>query len=476
MISKDYSEFLARKAPRPLSCGIEPSQMHDALFDYQRAVVDFCIRQGRSSLFLDTGLGKSACILEWCEQMALASNGFALILTPLAVAKQFEREAVKFGYQCRVVRDASDVRPGINVCNYERLDLLDVAAFGAVALDESSILKSFAGKTTRSLIDRFQDTPYRLCATATPAPNDHMELGNHAEFLGIMRAQEMLARWFINDTSTASQHWRLKRSAVHDFWDWVASWARCAETPADLGFDASRFVLPPMEVVRHATYGDMRAPAGSLFLEDLSSTNMHEVKRQTADARAEAAASLVSAEPSEPWLVWVDTDYEANAVKARMRDAVEVRGSMSPEAKEAAIERFLTSGCTLITKPAIAGMGLNFQHCARMIYVGRSFSYEQFYQSVRRCWRFGQARSVQVHIIVAEGEDQIGRVIDRKAEDHRKMKRAMAESMNRASYTGHRHAKIKYNPTHIGRLPSWLMSSASTTPTVEIGQRSMAIV
>lgn len=459
-ISPDYAAFLASKAPRPVATGIDPAPMHDALFDYQRACVDFCIRQGRAALFLDTGLGKSACILEWCGQMARASNGYALILTPLAVAKQFEREAAKFGYECRVVRDKSEVAPGINVCNYDRINLLDVSVFGAVALDESSILKNFTGKTTCRLIEAFQDTPYRLCATATPAPNDHMELGNHAEFLGIMRSQEMLARWFINDTSTASQQWRLKKSAVHDFWDWVASWARCAETPADLGFDASRFVLEPMNIVRHETYGDLRRPAGSLFMDDLSATNMHEVKRQTADARAEAAAELVSAEPHEPWLVWVDTDYEADAVKKRMPDAIELRGSMTPEQKEASIDRFLAGGCTLITKPGIAGMGLNFQHCARMIYVGRSFSYEQFYQSVRRCWRFGQTRRVSVHIIVAEGEDQIGRVIQRKADDHKTMKRAMADAMKRAAYACRQNARVKYNPTHIGRLPTWLRSAA----------------
>lgn len=460
MISPDYAAFLAAKAPRPVASGVEPQAMHDALFDYQRACVDFCIRQGRAALFLDTGLGKSACELEWCDQMARASNGYALILTPLAVAKQFEREAAKFGYECRVVRDDGEVRPGINVCNYDRLDLLNPARFGAVALDESSILKNFTGKTTRRLIEAFQDTPYRIAATATPAPNDHMELGNHAEFLGIMRAQEMLARWFINDTSTASQHWRLKKSAVQDFWDWVASWARCAETPADLGFDGSRFVLEPMNIVRHETFGDLRPAAGSLFMDDLSATNMHEVKRQTAAARAQAAADLVAAEPDEPWIVWVDTDYEADAVKKRMPNALEMRGSMTPEAKESAIERFLDGHCTLITKPGIAGMGLNFQHCARMIYVGRSFSYEQFYQSVRRCWRFGQTRRVDVHIIVAEGEDQIGRVIARKAGDHKTMKRAMAEAMKRAAYAGRQQARVKYNPLHTGRLPAWLRSAA----------------
>ena len=456
-ISPDYAAFLASKAPRPSAVGVEPGPMHEALFDYQRTVTEFCIRQGRAALFLDTGLGKSLCILEWSEQMARASNGYALILTPLAVAKQFEREAMKFGYEARVVRSDADVKPGINVCNYDRLDLLNAARFGAVALDESSCLKSFTGKTTRALIETFRDTPYRLCATATPAPNDHMELGNHAEFLGIMASNEMLARWFISD-QTQMGRYRLKGHAITDFWDWIASWARCAENPADLGFDGSRFVLPPMQVHRHKTFGDIRPAAGSLFVEDMSATNIHHVKRQTAEARAEAAATLVAAEPGEPWIIWTDTDYEADAVKRRIADAIELRGRMTANAKEEAIEKFLAGRETLITKPTIAGMGLNFQHCARMIYVGRSFSYEQFYQSVRRCWRFGQTRPVDVHIIVAEGEDQIGRVIDRKASDHAAMKRAMAEAMKRAAQKSE--VKIPYDPTHIGRLPAWLKSVA----------------
>ena len=208
-ISEDYTAFLRSKAPRVASVGIEPAEMHSSLFDYQRAVTEFCIRKGRAALFLDTGLGKSACILEWGEQMACAGNGYALILTPLAVAKQFEREAAKFGYDARVVRSDEDVRPGTNVCNYDRLDLLRPERFCAVALDESSALKSFAGKTTRALIETFRDTPYKLCATATPAPNDHMELGNHAEFLGIMQSNEMLARWFISD-QTQMGRYRLK--------------------------------------------------------------------------------------------------------------------------------------------------------------------------------------------------------------------------------------------------------------------------
>ena len=199
----EYREFLESKAPRAQSRGIDAGPMHEALFDYQRDVTAFCLKQGRAALFLDTGLGKSACTLAWCDQAAKASNGYALILTPLAVAKQFEREAAKFGYEARVIRDQSGVMPGINICNYDRLDLLDASVFGAVALDESSILKSFSGRTSRALINAFADTPFRLCATATPAPNDHMELGQHAEFLGVMSSQEMLARWFI-DSVTAS--------------------------------------------------------------------------------------------------------------------------------------------------------------------------------------------------------------------------------------------------------------------------------
>lgn len=458
-ISQDYANFLLAKAPRVAAAGIEAGPMHEALFDYQRDVVSFCLKQGRAALFLDTGLGKSACILEWCDQAAAATNGYALILTPLAVAKQFEREAAKFGYSARVVRDQSEVRPGINVCNYDRLDLLDASFFGAVALDESSILKSFGGKTSTALIAAFADTRCRLCATATPAPNDHMELGMHAEFLGIMNSQEMLARWFINDTSTGSQQWRLKKAAVNDFWDWVSSWARAAETPADLGYDGSRFILPELNIIRHQSFGNIKPTGDGLFMDDMSATNMFAVKRETTEARSSAVAALVALEPDEPWLIWCDTDGESASLAEKLPNAIEIRGSMTAERKESGIEKFIAGGVSLLTKPGVAGAGLNFQHCARMAYVGRTFSYEAFYQSVRRCWRFGQTRRVDVHLIVAEGEDQIGRVIDRKADDHKTMKRAMADAMrrNRSVSTT---SKIKYDPQHIGRLPEWLTSAA----------------
>jgi len=455
---RDYAAFLASKAPRAQAVGIEPTALALHLFDFQKDATAFCLRQGRAALFLDTGLGKTACELEWCMQAAAATNGRALILTPLAVARQIEREALRFGYDVRVVRDQSEVRDGINICNYDRLDKLDTAAFGAVALDESSILKSFNGATTRALIQGFAGTRFKLAATATPAPNDHMELGQHAEFLGIMPSNEMLMRWFVAD-QTQMGRYRLKGHGEADFWDWMASWSRCAETPADLGYDASRYVLPELRTHRHRAMGDVRAPAGALFVEDLSATNIHSIKRQTAETRARTVAALIAADPGETWVVWCDTDYESDALRALLTGAIEVRGSHPIERKEAALTSFAAGEAkVIITKPSVAGMGLNWQHCARVAFVGRSFSYEAWYQAVRRCWRFGQTRAVDVHLMVAEGEDQIGRVIARKAADHVTMKRAMSAAMQRSRVDA-AGLKVSYNPTHIGRLPGWLKST-----------------
>lgn len=458
-IQPEYASFLASKAPIAIASGLSITpDLNPAMFPHQRDCVEFGLRQGRWGLFLDTGLGKTLCELEWAKHAAAATNGRALILAPLAVAQQIAHtEARKWGYEnVHLIRDGAEARDGINVCNYDRLDRLDPDDFGAVALDESSILKSFTGKTTRRLIQAFADHRFRMCATATPAPNDHMELGNHAEFLGLMTGQEMLSRWFINETDTASQHWRLKGHAQEAFWDWVSSWARMAETPADLGHDASAYVLPPLRVHRHKAAGDVRAPIGALFATDVSATSLHYVKRQTADARAAVAAALVPAD--EPCLIWCDTDYEADAIKARLSDAAEVRGSHTADKKEATLAAFTEGRArVLITKPSVAGFGMNWQHCATMIFVGRSFSYEAWYQAVRRCWRFGQSRPVDCHLIVAEGEEQIGRVIARKSADHAAMKAAMRSAMKRATKRDAA-ARVEYQPRHRGRLPAWLVA------------------
>lgn len=458
-MTPEYAAFLASKAPRAHASGIAPRPMNPMLFDFQAAASGFCIEQGRAALFLDTGLGKTVCQLEFLAQAVEATNLPAILFTPLAVARQIEREAEKFGYDARVVRGAADIQKRINICNYDRLHLLDTTAFGGVSLDESSIIKSFTGSTTRALMAAFSDTRFRLCATATPAPNDHMELGQHSQFLGAMRSNEMLARWFISD-QTEGGRYRLKGHGEESFWDWMASWSRAAETPADLGFDGSRFVLPELSIVRHKAIGEVKPMAGALFAADVSATNIHYVKRQTAEARADVVGAIVGAGPDEAWVIWCDTDYEADALKRVLPGAVEVRGSQSIEQKEQSLADFAEGRARIIiTKPKIGGFGCNWQHAARQVFVGRSFSYEAWYQCVRRSWRFGQTRPVVVHIIVAEGEDQIGRVIDRKAADHAKMKRAMAAAMRRA--VGATSAvKIPYNPTHIGRLPEWLKSVA----------------
>jgi hypothetical protein len=457
---KDYEAFLAGKAPRAQALGIEPTPMHKALFDYQMAATAFCIRQGRAALFLDTGLGKTLCELEFALQAGEATNGCSLILTPLAVARQIEKEGLRFGYDPHVVRDGSEVRNGINICNYDRLDKLDPSTFGCVVLDESSLLKNFMGKSSRRLIDGFANIPFRLCATATPAPNDHAELGQHAEFLGVMSRAEMLSRWFINDTSDTGT-WRLKKHAVSSFWDWVASWAVMASSPDDLGFDGSEFVLPPMNIIRHKAIGDIRPPAGMLFAHEVSATTMYDTKRQTAAARAGVIGRLVAAEPSELWLIWCDTDQEADYLMKELPDAREVRGSHSIEQKETTLAAFSEGEFgQMVTKPKIAGQGLNYQACSRMAFVGRTFSYEAWYQCVRRCWRFGQKRPVNVHLVVAEGEEQIGRVLDTKADAHAEMKAQMIAASRRAR-SCESQVRVPYNPTHQGRLPSWLVSSAA---------------
>jgi len=450
-----YSEFLASKSVRAKARGIsDVPKLAEHLFPFQRACVEFALRVGSAGNFLSTGLGKTACELEWCAHASEASNGRALILAPLSVGWQIAKEAERWGYPARVIREQGDAGNGINICNYDRLDRLDPSYYGAVALDESSILKSFAGKTSRALIEAFSDHRFRLSATATPAPNDHMELGQQSDFLGVMPSSEMLMRWFINDTSTASQQWRLKKHAINDFWDWCASWSRMAEMPSDLGGDDTGFILPELKIIRHHAEATPIKGSDLFGMVDMSATSMHDVKRKTAGSRSRVVADLING--SEPWVVWVDTDYEADAVMALLPDAAEVRGSHTAEQKENTLRAFADGSIkTLVTKPAICGFGLNWQHCARTAFVGRTFSYEAWYQAVRRFWRFGQNRQVEVHLIVAEGEDAIARVIDRKADDHAAMKAAMRAAMHRASDKSVSR-KSSYLPQHNAQVPTWL--------------------
>lgn len=436
-----YHQFIASKGAAAKHAGHKPASLPDRMFPHQAAATDYALGIGKAALFLDTGLGKSGCEAVFADEARRATNKPSLILTPLAVAKQMQRECEAFGVEARVVRDADDVWPGVNIANYERLAKLDVGQFGGVVLDESSILKAFTGSTKRALVEAFKNTPYRLAATATPAPNDHMELGTHAEFLGIMGSMEMLCRWFINDTSTASQDWRLKGHAVCDFWAWVSSWARAASLPSDLGGDDTGFILPPLKVRLHTVGVDLVTDAGEgmLFrIPDNSATSVHKEKQRTIDERVAQSAEIANA-TADAVIVWCERDDESAALVKAIPDAIEVKGSMPADKKEAALESFTFGAArVIVTKPKLAGFGLNWQHARTQVFASISHSYERYYQAVRRSWRYGQSGQVTAHIVIAETEHGIWRNVQRKSADHDRMKRAMSAAMNDAQTDSHR--------------------------------------
>lgn len=454
----DYQDFIGTKRVAVSKSGFEPRNISSDLFDYQRHCVEFALRSGRSAMFLDTGLGKTFCQLEFAREVVEHTNKPVLVLTPLAVAAQTAREAEKFGIDAAVVREDSDIRTAINITNYDRLDHFDVSQFSGVILDESSILKNFSGRTRNALVNAFRNTPYRLACTATPSPNDHTELGNHSEFLGVLNHADMLPRWFINDTMNTGD-WRLKGHAVKPFWDWVAAWSRCVSRPSDLGFSDFGHVLPDLNIERHVIDFESEAESqGQLFASpELSATGIHAVKKESVEHRAAKVAEMVNAD-REPWLVWCDTDIEADHLKRLIPDAVEVRGSDKIEHKEAALLGFADGAIrVLITKPSIAGFGMNWQHCNNMAFVGLTYSYESFYQAVRRCWRFGQLRPVNAHLVMTHAEAAIWRNVAGKAESHDDMKREMREAMQRN--TGiHIEQRAAYVPQKAANLPQWLRS------------------
>jgi hypothetical protein len=424
-----YEEFLAHKAVRAPAYGfvVDVESLNPQLFDWQRAIVAWALRRGRAAIFADCGLGKTPMQLEWAWQVHQQSGGNVLILAPLAVAQQTADEATKFGYAVTICRQMADVRPGINITNYELLAKFDASIFSGVVLDESSILKSYMGKTKRALVDAFAETPYRLCCTATPAPNDHMEIGNHSEFLGVMPSTEMLMRWFINDTM-AMGNYRLKGHAAAAFWQWVGSWAVSLRKPSDLGYSDDGFTLPALALRHEIVEVDLTEGRGEgqLFrTPDLNATGLHKELRRTTVDRAEAVARLVNGN-ADAWVVWCNTNYEADALMKRIPDAIEVRGSETLVEKERKLRAF-TNGAArvIVTKPSIAGFGLNWQHCHRMAFIGPSYSYEQFYQAVRRCWRFGQTQPVEALVVAAQTEGQVLATIERKMAAHEEMAAAM---------------------------------------------------
>jgi len=457
-----YREFLSNKyrLMQPVGFETDETKFPSKLFPWQADLVRWTCRIGRSGLFADTGLGKTPMQLAWAEQVVRHENKPVIILCPLAVAQQTVQQADKFdiGVKVSVCREMADIekhKPDVVVTNYDRLHLFDVDDFVGVVLDEGSILKNYAGKTRTLLIDRFRKTKYRLIATATPAPNDHNELGNHAEFLGVLTRLEMLANWFKHD-SGETQKWRLRGHAERDFWRWLASWAACITAPSDLGYPDDGFALPELKRHVHEVSADNCPPPEGQFwhTDSVSATKMHGVKRLTADARAAKVADLINGD-DEQWLIWVDTDYEADAVKRAVEDAVEVRGSHKTEKKEEALFGFANGQIKrLITKPEIAGYGLNLQNCNRMAFAGMSFSFERTYQAIRRCWRYGQTRPVDAHFITSDAESTALSAVESKEcafkETRKKLIESVREHQKANIYRKPRKQETKPVETHEG--------------------------
>jgi len=456
MSLQEYREFIASRAVAPQMAGFEHSPINDKAKAHQVVALEFALCKGKSAAFLDTGLGKSFIELEFARQCAEETGKPSLILTPLAVAGQMVREGQKFGIDARKIKEQSEVGAGVMVANYERLPKLDPTSFGAIILDESSILKSFAGRTRNMLMDAFADTPYKLAATATPSPNDHMELGNHAEFLNVMRQQEMLSQWFLNDTATASQDWRLKGHAVEDFWQFVASWSRCASLPSDLGGDDTGYILPDVDRHIHTVEADryQNIPEGDMFrMPEMSATSFHSEKRLTLKQRCELAAELATHD--KPVTVWCETNDESALLAKIIPGAMEVRGDMTPEEKERRLLGFVDGEFrAIVTKPKLAGFGVNWQHCAHAVFASISFSYEQHYQAVRRSHRFGQSEQVRNDIVIADTEDVIWQAINVKGAKHKEMKERMSKAMSKAQGGGK--VRTAYDRPLDLAFPEWI--------------------
>ena len=446
-----YDEFILSKRTKSISAGFDDNAP-DYLYPFQRVLFDRSCKRGRSAVFADCGLGKTPLQLAWSNAVAKKINGKVLIITPLAVAEQTAREGVKFGVECKVCRSADDVASGVNVTNFEMLHKFSPNMFHGVVLDESSILKSFSGSVRNEITQFVKHIPYRIACSATPAPNDYIEILNHSDFLDVMSVKEAIALFFKQDGNTTHK-WRIKRHAERDWWAWLASWATACRNPIDLGFRDSRFELPPLRTHQHIVDG--HTTDGYLFpVEAVTLDDQRKASRETVLQRAEMAAALVN-QNTRPWIVWCFTNSEADALRKQIPDAVEIRGSDEPEKKAERLLGFSDQKYrVLITKPSIAGWGLNWQHCADMAFVGLSHSYEQYYQAVRRCWRFGQSYPVNAHIICTENDGAILSNIERKERECAEMMRQLVKHIN--TEYAHRKDDGRYKGKQLVSIPKWI--------------------
>lgn len=453
-----YKEFVSAKLGTAGCSGIDAPLRDYQLFPHQRDLTAWALRRGRAAIFADTGLGKSRMQLAWADMVCRETGGDVLILSPLAVAEQTAEEGASIGIAVAHAREPHDVRPGITITNYDRMHKFDASRFSGVVLDESSIIKHHTAKTLQTLLDTFIATPYKLCATATPAPNDWTELGNHAQFLGVRSRAEMLAEFFVHDGGD-TQTWRLKGHARHVFWRWVASWGAMVRSPADLGHDASAYELPPLNVMQHTVETDHNPAHGLFAMEAQTLMERRDARRASMVERVRACAHMANTD-REPWVIWCDLNAEGDALTAAIDGAVQISGSDDADVKERRLHDFANGNIrVLVSKPSICGFGLNWQHCARMAFVGVTDSFEAYYQAVRRCWRFGQKRPVDVHVFASQQEGAVVANLKRKEQDARAMACAMAaETMDavRENIIGRSKDTNPYNPSVRLIVPSFL--------------------
>jgi DNA modification methylase len=425
----DYLKFIESKIKNKQDSGFEPKDLNPNLFDFQKYIVEKACRIGRYAIFADCGLGKTLMQLSWAEQVAKHTNKPVLILVPLAVAQQTIEEAIKFDIMVTKYDNIDTVSP-IYITNYEQLANINTSAFSGIVLDESSILKNFTGKTKQAIIDAFEDTPYKLACTATPSPNDPMEMCNHAEFLNVMGRNEMLAKYFVHDGGNTSK-WRLKGHAREAFYSFISSWATMVSNPCDLGFDGTKYNLPNLEFIDHQIKTESRNN-GALFNDvAVSATNFNKELKATMDARMKLAAEIANS-TNEPVIVWIKRNDEGDMLRKLIPDAVEVKGSDKPHIKESRLLGFAKGDFrVLITKAKIAQFGLNYQHCKTQVFASLDFSFEGLYQAVRRSYRFGQNNDVDIHLITTDTMQNVVASIDRKQKQFEEMKQEMNKTMNK---------------------------------------------
>ena len=454
----EYDAFIRRKADIKVFDGIDIDRDTTPayLFDHQKDLVRWALAKGRAAIFADTGLGKTAMQLAWASEVS--KRGRVLILAPLAVADQTREEGKRFDVDIAYRRE--DAGDRITITNYEMLTHFDPSEFIGVVLDESSILKSFTGSTRNAIIGAFGATPFRLACTATPAPNDFTELGNHSEFLGVKTRVEMLAEYFTHDMKT-TQEWRIKGHAVKAFWTWIASWGAVVRVPSDLGYDDGAYRLPPLRMHEHVIPVDLKIAQsrGVLFPVNVTTlSDQRAERRATIDARVKKTRDLCIGDDSA--IVWCELNNESEQCAATIEGAVEITGSDSVDEKVRKLAAFADGAIrVLVTKPSIAGFGLNWQHCARMVFVGASHSYEQTYQAIRRCWRFGQNRPVDVHVIRAETEQLVIDNYRRKEADAARLGAEMAsmigDSVRSEVQSASKREFNVYNPDVTMEVASW---------------------